>query len=53
MRPLERQADVDEGAHCLHTVVVLGMVEEIALAALVCRVPIENVEVRLRRGRWH
>lgn len=52
MRPLERQADVDEGANSLHAVVVLSMVEEIALAALVRGVPVENVKVRLRRCVW-
>lgn len=49
-RPLEREADVDERRYNLDGVVVLGMVEEVALATLVCRVPIEDVE--LRRSSW-
>lgn len=55
LRPLEGQADVDEGAHGLDAIVVLGVVEEVALAALVCGVPFENVKVRFGRrleGRW-
>jgi hypothetical protein len=46
---LERKADVDESSHDLDCVVVLGMIEEVALAALVCWMPVENI--KLRRSR--
>ena len=49
---MEGQADVDEGAHGLHAVLVLSMVEEIALAALVCGVPVEDVKVGFRCRVW-
>lgn len=52
MCPLEWQADVDEGANGLYAVIVLSMVEEVALAALIRRVPVEDVEVRLGRCVW-
>ena len=51
---MERQGDVDEGADGLDAIVVLGVVEEVALAALVGGVPFENVKVRFcgRLGWW-
>jgi hypothetical protein len=47
--PLERQADIDKRAHGLHAIVVLGMVQEVPLTALVCGVPVEDVEMGSRR----
>lgn len=44
--PLEWKADVDESCYDLYCVVVLGMVEEVALAALVRWMPVEDVELR-------
>lgn len=44
--PLAGQANVDEGTDSLDSVVVLGMVEEEALAALICRMPVKDVESR-------
>lgn len=49
-RPLEGKADVDERRYYLDGVVVLGVVQEVALATLVRRVPIEDVEL-WRSGR--
>jgi len=43
---LEGKANVDEGGDSLDTIVVLGVVEEESLAALVCWMPFENVELR-------
>lgn len=49
-RPLERETDVDQSGYDLHCVVMLGMVEEVSLAALVCRMPVEDVELRCCSG---
>jgi hypothetical protein len=43
--PLEWQADVDKRTHGLHAIIVLSMVEEVPLTALICRVPVEDVEM--------
>jgi hypothetical protein len=43
---LEREADVDERRYDLDRVIVLSMVEEVALAALVRWMPVEDVELR-------
>jgi hypothetical protein len=48
LRPLEREADVDERTHGLHAIVVLRMVKEIALTALICGVPVEDIEMGSR-----
>jgi hypothetical protein len=50
---LEGKADVDEGGNGLDALVVLGMVQKISLAALVCWVPFEDVKLRgaRRSGR--
>jgi hypothetical protein len=42
---LEGQADVDERRNGLDAVVVLGVVEKVALAALVRGMPFEDVEL--------
>ena len=47
--PLERKGYVDEGGYSLHATVMLCMVEEVALTALVGRMPLENVELRIAR----
>lgn len=47
--PLEGQADVDEGCDGLDAIVVLGVVEEEALAALVRGMPLEDVKLGLPR----
>jgi hypothetical protein len=46
-RPLEGKADVDERGQRLDAGVVLRMVEKVPLAALICRMPLEDVELRL------
>ena len=47
--PLERQAYVDEGGDGLDAIVVLSVVEKVSLAALVCGMPLEDVELWLPR----
>ena len=49
--PLERQTDVDQCTEGLCAGFMLSVVEEIALAALIGRVPIYYVEVRVC-GEW-
>lgn len=43
--PLERKTDVDEGRNGLDASFVLGVVEKVALATLICRMPLEDVEL--------
>ena len=43
---MERKADIDKSSHNLDCVVMLGMIEEVSLAALVCGMPVENIELR-------
>lgn len=47
--PLKWEAYVDESSDDLYCVVVLGMIEKVALAALVGRMPVKDVELRRRR----
>lgn len=51
--PLERETDVNKRAYGLHTIVVLGVVEEIPLAALVGGMPFEDIKVWFGRGVWN
>jgi hypothetical protein len=44
---LEGQQDVDECSQCLDGHAVLGVFEEVPLTALVFRVPIEDIELRV------
>lgn len=45
-RPLKWETDIDKSGYNLNCVVVLCMIEKISLAALVCRVPVEDIELR-------
>ena len=47
--PLAGQLDVDQSCHSLYAAVMLGVVEEVSLTALVRRMPIEDVKLRIAR----